>query len=59
MLISQVLTKESAEDFTDRELFPVESILYSDRMKTGAYGDVRIVMKSGDEKRICFDEMRV
>ncbi len=57
MLISQVLTRESHEDFRDEDLFPVKKILYSDRYLSGAYGSVRILMKSGEEKTISFEEI--
>ena len=33
MLISQVITKESLEDFTEDELFPISEIRFSDEMK--------------------------
>lgn len=57
MLISQVITKESEEDFTEEEVFPVQDICYSDQMGTGGYGTVSILMKNGEEKKICFENM--
>ncbi len=44
MLISQVLTKENHEDFTDEELFCIKSIEFSDTDKTGAYGDINVTL---------------
>lgn len=57
MLISQVITKESHEEFTEEELFPVNQIQYEDTAGSGAYGTVTIRMKSGDIKCINFDSM--
>ena len=36
--ISQVITKETLEDFTEDELFPIESVTYTDPQKKGGYG---------------------
>ncbi len=55
MLISQVLTRESHADFSDDDLFPIRDIIYSDHFKSGGYGDVRIMMRCGAEKRISFE----
>lgn len=56
-MISQVLTKESHEDFTEEELFPVADIRYEDSMKTGAYGTVTVTLKDGTVKYVNFEEM--
>ncbi len=53
-LISQVITKESIEDFTEDEIFPVERIEYTDPEKCGGYGPVKIVLKSGEIRIIDF-----
>ncbi len=42
LLISQVITRESHEDFTVDELFPVKNIVLLDTDLTGAYGDITI-----------------
>ena len=42
VLISQVITKESHEDFTEEELFPIEEILYTDEEGCGSYGPVTL-----------------
>ncbi len=48
-LISQVITKESHEDFKEDEIFPVKSIDYSDPQRCGGYGPVVIKLKNGKE----------
>ncbi|MCR5825975.1 MAG: DUF2264 domain-containing protein [Oscillospiraceae bacterium] len=55
LLLSQVLTRESAEDFTDEDLFPVARIDYADRLRSGGSGAVRILLRSGEEKTVCFE----
>ena len=55
VMISQVITKENAEDFTDEELFPIRSISYEDMKKTGAYGTVTIELKDGTVRKVNFD----
>ncbi len=56
-MISQVITKESHEDFTEKELFPIADICYEDSAKTGAYGTVTITLKDGTVKQVNFDEI--
>ena len=53
-LISQVITKESLEDFTDDEIFPIKEIQYTDPQRCGGYGPVIIKLKNGDTKTIDF-----
>ena len=55
VMISQVITKENLEDFTDAELFPVEKILYADKEQCGGYGPIRIQMKNGTEKVVEYE----
>ncbi len=57
LMISQVITKESHEDFTDDELFPIATVEYEDSEKTGAYGTTTIVMKDGRCKEINFEQI--
>ena len=57
LLISQVITKESHEDFRDDELFPILSVSYEDQHRTGAYGTTTLKLKDGTEKKICFEEL--
>ena len=56
-MISQVLTKESHEDFTEAELFPVKEIEYEDSTKTGAYGTVTVTLSDGTVRKINFEEI--
>lgn len=55
VLISQVITKESGDEFTDDEIFPIKSIRYSDRFETGGFGDISITLKNGATKIVNFD----
>lgn len=55
ILISQTITKESHEDFTEDEIFPISDIIYADKEKCGGYGPVTIKLKNGTEKEISFD----
>ncbi|MGN0168325.1 MAG: DUF2264 domain-containing protein [Acetatifactor sp.] len=54
ILISQVITKESVEDFAENELFPIESVTYTDPEKCGGYGPVTVRLKDGTERHIEF-----
>ena len=53
-LISQVITKESQEDFDEDEIFPVKEVKYADLQGCGGYGPVVIKLKDGTEKQIDF-----
>lgn len=55
MLVSQVITKDSLEDFSAEEIFPVKEVKYSDKEGKGGYGDVGIVLKNGTEKIVDFE----
>lgn len=55
ILVSQVITKESHEDFSEEEIFPIKEIVYTDKEKCGGYGIVKIVLKNGTEKCIDFE----
>ncbi len=55
LLISQVLTSESEEDFTLAELFPIRRITVSDAGHVGAYGDILLEMKDGTYRKVNFD----
>lgn len=57
ILISQTITKESREDFTDDEIFPIKEIVYTDKEKCGGYGPVLIKLKNGTERLVDFDEI--
>ena len=53
-LISQVITKEFLEDFSDDEIFPIDHIDYTDPQRCGGYGPVKICLKSGEVRTIDF-----
>ena len=53
-LISQVITKESLEDFSDDEVFPIGKITYTDPQKSGGYGPVTIALKNGETRVVDF-----
>lgn len=55
LLISQVITKESHEDFSPEELFPIERIEYEDQSKIGAYGTTTIYLRDGSVRKINFE----
>lgn len=55
MLISQVITKETHEDFSEDELFAIDEIIYTDKEKCGGYGPVILKLKNGGEKKIDFN----
>lgn len=55
VLISQVITKEALEDFTEDEIFPIKEIIYTDKEGKGGYGPVEIILKNGDKKTIDFE----
>ncbi len=57
IMISQVITKSSHDDFTDDELFPIKAVTYTDKENCGGYGSVHIKLKNGSIKRISYDEM--
>ncbi len=57
VLISQVITKESHEDFTEEELFPIQEIRYTDPEGCGGYGPIEIHLRDGSVKRIEFEGM--
>ena len=55
LLISQVITRESHEDFSEDALFPIASIEYEDSNNTGGYGTTTIHLKDGTVKKISFE----
>lgn len=55
VIISQVITKESHEDFTDDEIFPIQNIEYEDTEGRGSYGDIKVILKNGCEIVVNFD----
>ena len=55
IMISQVITKGSLEDFREEELFPIENIEYMDEAGSGVIGPVKITLKNGIMKVIDFE----
>lgn len=55
ILISQVITKESKEDFSQEEIFPIQSVVYTDPEGQGGYGPVTIILKDGTERVVDFE----
>ena len=54
ILISQVITKEGDEGFSEDEIFSIAGISYTDRQNCGGYGPVSIKMKNGREYEVDF-----
>lgn len=57
VMISQVITKENLEDFTEDELFPIKAIVYTDKEKCGGYGPIMVELLDGSQKTIVFEGM--
>lgn len=57
ILISQVITKEELTDFTEDELFPIQSVTYTDPQNCGGYGPITIMLKDGSSKVIDYEKM--
>ncbi|MCD7739324.1 MAG: DUF2264 domain-containing protein [Lachnospiraceae bacterium] len=57
LLISQVITKENHEDFTEEELFPIREVRYTDPERCGGYGPTVIRLKDGTERKIDFEAL--
>lgn len=55
IMISQVITKESLEDFTEEELFPIEAVIYTDNENCGGFGPITIRLRDGSERTINFE----
>lgn len=55
VLISQVITKESHEDFLEEELFPIAEILSPDLKGCGCFGPVTLRLKDGSTRSIDFE----
>lgn len=57
IFISQTITKESHEDFSENEMFPIENIEYTGMAGCGTYGEVGIFLKNGMIKRVSYHAM--
>ena len=56
-MISQVITKESHEDFEKEELFPISQVCYTDQEGCGSFGPVTLRMKDGSVRNVVFEGM--
>ena len=56
-LFSQTITKESHQDFSEDEIFPVKELLYTDPQRCGGYGPVTIILKDGARRVVDFDRI--
>lgn len=57
ILVSQVITRESFADFTEKEIFPIRNIIYADPQGCGGYGPVQAELKDGRKISIDYGEM--
>ncbi len=57
VLISQVITKESHEDFGEEELFPISRITYTDPERCGSYGPVVLTLRDGSTRTVDYEGM--
>lgn len=55
VMISQVITKESLEDFSEDEIFPIAAVKYADKEKCGGYGPVEVTLLDGRKRKIVFE----
>lgn len=55
VMISQVITKESLEDFSEHEIFPIAAVKYADKEKCGGYGPVEVALLDGRKRKIVFE----
>ena len=54
ILISQVITREGEEGFSDDEVFSIAEIRYTDKDCCGGYGPVRLKLKTGETREVDF-----
>ncbi|MCR4903563.1 MAG: DUF2264 domain-containing protein [Butyrivibrio sp.] len=57
LMISQIITKDSLEDFSDDEIFSIAEIHNSDSAGTGSFGDTIITLKNGRKYTVNFEDM--
>lgn len=55
VLISAILTKANGEEWTDKELFPVAKIVFTDKEQCGGYGPVQMSLKNGESYTIDYE----
>ncbi len=57
VLISQVITRESHEDFVWEDIFPVSQVIYADPEGRGSYGPVILKLRDGSRKTVDYEGM--
>lgn len=57
VMVSQVITRESHEDFTEDELFSVRKITCTDLQGCGGYGQIYVEMADGERRTVDFDRV--
>lgn len=55
IMISQTITREDWEDFTQEDLFPIDKVVYTDPEKCGGYGPVTVILKDAGKRSISFE----
>ena len=55
ILISQVITREDLQDFTEEELFPIARVCYTDPEGCGGYGPVEVLLRDGSCRQVIFE----
>ena len=56
VMISQVITRESFREFTEKEIFSIRNISYADPQDCGGYGPVEIEMQNGRKITVDYSE---
>lgn len=57
VMISQVITKEGEQAFTQEEIFPIRSVAYTDKAGCGTFGPVTIALKNGQTRVVDYEGM--
>ena len=57
ILISQVITKEELSDFSEEDIFPINSVCYTDPEQSGGYGPVALMFTDGRTVTVSFEGM--
>lgn len=56
VMISQVITRESFREFTEKEIFSIRNISYADPQDCGGYGPVEIEIQNGRKITVDYSE---
>lgn len=57
ILLSQTITKQSHEPFSEEEIFPIKEIKYTDKENCGGYGPVILTFHNGESKVIDYSHI--